>query len=80
MPFGLNLGWERASELSTLKGNTATTPPVRKDQGSNSVEGESTQQFPYGPHQPTKETTAHNVYMVRIFILEKPVKPDFCDT
>jgi hypothetical protein len=65
MLFGSNLGWERASELSTLKGNTATTPPVRKDQGSTSVEGKSTQQFPYGPHQPTKETTALIVYTVR---------------
>ena len=81
MLFGSNLGWERASELSTLKGNTATTPPVRKDQGSNSVEGESTQQFPHGPHQPTKEITALNVYTVRIFFRKKkPVKPDFCDT
>jgi hypothetical protein len=64
--FGSNLGWERALELSTLKGKTATTPPVRKDQGSNSVEAESTQQVPYGPHQPTKERTAHNFNTVRI--------------
>jgi len=65
MLFGSNLGWERASELSTLTGNTARTLPVRKDQGSTSVEGKSTQQFPYGPHQPTKETTALIVYTVR---------------
>ena len=66
MLFGSNLGWERALELSTLKGNTARTLPVRKDQGSNSVEAESTQQVPYGPHQPTKERTAHNFNTVRI--------------